>query len=296
MSLAARRLIILAAGIAAALLAWPLSQLLVRGQEAFPSYLLFTVSSGALFGAFFGLAFGSVDGISGGVSARKWVGVVTGAVFGIGAGAVGALAGQAFYLLLGQLAVRAARETRFIGLPIARAIGWSVMGAILGVAEGLRLRSLKRALIGAAGGFVGGIAGGLVLEYSTIVFPEAAAARPAGSVALGLLLATGFAVMERRFLLGTLVLITGSLRGREYPLPPGRTTIGSSLRDTVSLVPYGDVRERHALVFGTRSGLAIEPGANSRLVVNEAPVTERIALKYDDVIDVGSARFFLKSP
>jgi len=296
MSLAARRVIILAAGIAAALLAWPLSQILLRGQEQFPSYLLFTMASGALFGAFFGLAFGSVDGISGGVSARKWVGLVSGAVFGIAAGAVGTLAGQALYLLLGQSAIRAARESRFVGLPIARAVGWAVMGVILGLAEGFRLRSLKRALIGAAGGFIGGIAGGLVLEYSTIVFPDSPAARPAGSAALGLLLATGFAVMERRFLLGTLVLITGPLRGREYPLPPGRTTVGSGLRDTISLVPYGEVRERHAVIYGDRGGLAIQPGEGGRLVVNEARVQERIALKYDDVIDVGSARFFLKSP
>jgi hypothetical protein len=296
MSLAARRLIILAAGVAAALLAWPLAQLLVGIQESFPTYLLFTVASGALFGAFFGLAFGSVDGISGGVSARKWVGVTTGAVFGLIAGAVGALAGQALYLWLGQWALRAARESKFVGLPIARAVGWSIMGVIIGASEGSRLRSVKRALIGAAGGFLGGITGGLVLEYSSLVFPDVAAARPAGSVALGLLLAAGFALMERRFLIGTLVLITGPLRGREYPLPPGRTTIGSGLRDTISLVPYGEVKERNAIIYGDRSGLVIEPGRGSRVVVNEAATEDRLALKYDDVIDVGSARFFLKSP
>ena len=50
------------------------------------------------------------------------------------------------------------------------------------------------------------------------------------------------------------------------------------------------------MIYGDRGGMAIQPGDGGRLVVNEARVEERIALKYDDVIDVGSARFFLKSP
>ena len=67
-----------------------------------------------------------------------------------------------------------------------------------------------------------------------------------------MLLAAGFAAIERGFLLGTLVLVTGALRGREYPLPPGRTTIGHAMGDTISLIPYENVADRHAVIIGNR--------------------------------------------
>ena len=90
------------------------------------------------------------------------------------------------------------------------------------------------------------------------------------------------------------MLVTGALRGREYPLPPGRTTFGSSLSETVSLLAYPDVAPRHAAVFGDRAGLRVR-ALDGAVLVNEEPVSDA-PLKYDDVIDVGSARFFLKTP
>lgn len=295
MSLTTRRMLILVAGAVAGLLAWPLSELLLGVQTGFPSYLTFIVASGALFGGFFGLAFGTIDGITGGIAARKWTGFVLGAVFGIVAGGVGALAGQAIYLAIGQ-AVLVSPASRSIGLPLARGIGWAVMGTIIGVAEGARLRSGQRAAIGALGGFVGGLAGGVIIEYGSLAFGSAGWVRPAASVVLGLLIAAGFAVIERGFLLGSLVLVTGPLRGREYPLPPGRTTIGRSVGDTISLVPYDGLSKRHAVITGRKSGLTLESGAaDAEVRVNEETV-ERVELKFDDVIDVGKARFVLKTP
>jgi len=292
MSLFVRRIIVLAAGAVAGLLAWPLSELLIDAQPGFASFLVFTVTVGAGYGFFFGLAFGSVDGIVGGVPSRKWAGLVTGALVGLVAGAAGTTAGQAIYLALGQSFLQAPGDTvRF--LPLARAVGWAVMGAVIGAAEGFRLRSAKRAWIGALGGFVGGIAGGLVFEYA-VALGGSWWVRPLASVLFGLLLAAGFAAIERGFLLGTLVLVTGALRGREYPLPPGRTTFGSSLSETVSLLAYPDVAPRHAAVFGDRAGLRVR-ALDGAVLVNEEPVSDA-PLKYDDVIDVGSARFFLKTP
>ncbi|MFW5689892.1 MAG: FHA domain-containing protein [Spirochaetota bacterium] len=293
MSLWIRRIIILAAGVVAGLLAWPLAQLLLGVQSSFPSYLLFTVASGALYGTFFGLAFGSVDGITGGVAARKWMGLGTGAVVGLVAGAVGAFGGQAIYLAIGQYVVQAGAGG-VASLPLARGLGWAIMGTIIGAGEGVRLGSGKRAGIGALGGLLGGLAGGLLVEYGSVLVAGAWWVRPVGSVVLGLLLATGFALIERSFLLGTLVLVTGPLKGREYPLPPGRTVIGRALSDTISLSGYRDVEEHHARIIGSRHGLRLERGAGPVRINEEA--TDEVVLKYDDVIDVGSARFFLKTP
>lgn len=295
MSLAVRRLIILGAGAVAGLLAWPLSELLLGAQAAFPSYLLFIVTSGAIYGACFGLTFGSVDGIVGGVSARKWMGLATGVVIGLAAGAIGALAGQAIYLAIGQLLLQSQVQNRAIGLPLARGLGWAVVGVLIGGGEGLRLRSPRRAAIGALGGLTGGLAGGLLVEYGAVAL-EAWWTRPAGAVLLGASLGLGFALIERGFLLGTLVLVTGTLRGREYPIPPGRTTIGSGVGATISLPGYRGLCERHASIVGERGAMRVERAASGgEIRVNEEPV-ERTSLKYDDVIDVGSARFFLKTP
>lgn len=296
MSLVMRRIIILAAGLAAGLVAWPLSEAMLGVQSSFPSYLLFIVASGAVYGGFFGLAFGSVEGVAGGVSARKWLGLALGVVIGIVGGALGALGGQAIYLAIGQYLLQAGADAPAVGLPLARGLGWALMGVIIGAGEGLRLRSGKRALIGALGGFLGGLAGGLLAEYGSLALAAAWWTRAAGAVVLGLFLAAGFAIIERGFLLGSLVLLTGSLRGREYPVPPGRTTIGSGLADTISLAPYPNVAERHAVLTGDRRGMRLERGGEDVEVrVNEEAV-ERATLKYDDVIDVGSARFFLKTP
>ena len=295
MSLLTRRLIVLASGVVAGLLAWPFVELLHSVQSVFPSYLLFTVLSGAVFGVFFGLSFGSVDGVTGGVGARKWMGLATGAIGGLAGGAIAGLAGQTIYLGLGQRVLQSP-DAATVGFVVARGLGWAIMGLIIGSVEGLRLRSGKRAAVGALGGFTGGLLGGLVVEYGMAAFPLSWWIRPAGSVLLGLLLAAGFAAIERTFLLGTLVLVTGPLRGREYPLPPGRTTIGSSLTDTISLPPYEGLSTRHAVVTGDRGGLRIERGDEQvSLMINEDPV-ERADLKYDDVIDVGAARFYLKTP
>lgn len=296
MSLFVRRIIILAAGIAAGLIAWPLSESLLGVQAAFPSYLLFVVASGAVYGGLFGLAFGSVEGVAGGVSARKWIGLAAGVVIGLVGGAAGALGGQAIYLAIGQYLLQSGADSRAVGLPFARGLGWALMGLIIGAGEGLRLRSGKRALIGALGGFVGGLAGGLIVEYGSLALAAVWWTRAAGAVVLGLFLAAGFALIERGFLLGSLVLVTGTLRGREYPVPPGRTTIGSGLADTISLASYPRVAERHAVLTGDRHGMRLERGSDEvELRVNEEPV-ERATLKYDDVIDIGSARFFLKTP
>jgi hypothetical protein len=295
MSLFIRRMIVLSAGIVAGLLAWPFTEAMHGSQAAFPSYLLFMVISGALYGTCFGLAFGSVDGITGGVSARKWMGLATGAVAGLVAGGLGALVGQTIYLGVGQQVFQSP-DARPMGFVVARGLGWAMMGVIIGLIEGLRFRSGKRAAVGALGGLTGGLLGGLLIEYGMITIVGAWWVRPAGSILLGLLLAAGFAAIERTFLLGTLSLVTGPLRGREYPLPPGRTTIGNSIADTISLMPYADLSARHAVIIGDREGLRLERGGEGRDVgINEEPV-DRADLKYDDVIHVGSARFYLKRP
>ncbi len=293
MSLFLRRVIVLVAGAVGGLLAWPFAELLLGVQYAFPSYLVFMIAAGAVYGTFFGLSFGSVDGITGGVAARKWIGLGTGAAAGLVGGAFGALVGQGIYLALGQYLLQRP-DARFAGFVVARGIGWATMGVFIGGVEGLRLRSGKRAGIGALGGFVGGLLGGLLLEYGTHAFADAWWIRPAGSVVLGLLVGAGFATIERGFLFGRLALLTGSLRGREYPLPPGRTTIGGAVGDTITVANYTEVSPKHAVVVADRAGMRIARG-RGELRVNEEPV-EQAELKYDDVIDVGTARFYLKRP
>jgi hypothetical protein len=99
---------------------------------------------------------------------------------------VGLLAGQAALWLFGEAALRSYRSFRTAVLPVSRAVGWAVLGLFVGVGEGVRAASLKKAAVGALGGLIGGLAGGFPPEYAALLFPKLAYPRLLGFLILGL--------------------------------------------------------------------------------------------------------------
>ncbi|MFP3959603.1 MAG: phosphopeptide-binding protein, partial [Spirochaetaceae bacterium] len=81
-----RRLIIVALGLLAGLAAWPLMETLVHLQSRFPSFLLFTTVSGAVFGLVFGVFFGSAEGIISGNRRRIRQAALVGGSVGLAGG------------------------------------------------------------------------------------------------------------------------------------------------------------------------------------------------------------------
>ena len=292
MSTGLRRVILLCLGILGGVAAWPLTELIVGAQGSFPSYLLFVAVLGAAVGLLMGAFFGSAAGIFARVGSRIVTGMIVGAIVGLIGGLIGLLIGQAALFLIGGLFLNAYRSFQTVGLPIARAIGWAFLGIFVGAAEGFRAASGKKIGIGIVGGLIGGLIGGAALEYSRLYLPASLPSRLIGLVVLGLAIALFYGIIERRMAFGTLRVLNGRLKGKEFVLNEGRIRIGRARRNQITLEPYENLADRQAQIrFRKGEALLTNLEPKYQVLVNDQPVKEH-RLKYEDVLKIGSAKLF----
>ena len=292
MSTGLRRVILLCLGILGGAAAWPLTEVIVGAQGSFPSYLLFVAVLGAAVGLLMGAFFGSAAGIFARVGSRILAGMIVGAVVGLIGGSIGLLIGQAALFLIGGLFLNAYRSFQTVGLPIARAIGWAFLGIFVGAAEGFRAASGKKIGIGILGGLIGGLIGGAALEYSRLYLPAFLPSRLIGLVVLGLAIALFYGIIERSMAFGTLRVLNGRLKGKEFVLNEGRIRIGRTKRNQITLEPYENLADRQAQIrFRKGEALLTNLEPKYQVLVNDQPVKEH-RLKYEDVLKIGSAKLF----
>jgi pSer/pThr/pTyr-binding forkhead associated (FHA) protein len=108
---------------------------------------------------------------------------------------------------------------------------------------------------------------------------------------LGFLIGMLYGVVEHRFTRGYLHLLSGRLKGKEFPLTEKKTVIGSSEKTEVTLAGYTNVAEEHTVI--TRSGDTFsltDAGTRKATYLNDRSV-ENAELKDGDVIRVGDAQF-----
>jgi len=176
---------------------------------------------------------------------------------------------------------------------VSRAIGWAVLGLFVGVGEGVRAASLKKAGVGALGGLVGGLAGGFALEYAAFALPKLAYPRLLGFLILGLAIGVFYGLVERGLSYGVLRLLAGPLKGKEFLLNQRRLNIGRSRSNQIALPEYA-MADRQAQIRirrGEVSLVNLEPRVP--VLVNERKV-EETRLKYGDVLAIGPAKLFFK--
>jgi len=286
-----KRLIVTMLGVIAGLAAWPIVELMLAGQAAFPSYLVFNIIFGMIFGLILGVAFGTGEGIITSHNGRIVEGVITGAIVGVAGGAIGFLTGQAALFIAGGIFFRSHQSFTMIGLPISRAIGWAFMGIIVGMTEGIRARALKKIIMGIIGGLIGGIIGGLSIEYLRIFFPNLVLARLAGLVLFGALIGFFYSIIEKQMSFGILRVLNGKAKGKEFLVNQENLRIGSDKKNDICLKDYG-LAEQHAIIQ-VKKGDVIMKKTFAPIIVNELEVNERI-LKYEDVIKIGTAKLFYK--
>ena len=281
-------------GIAAALLTWPLVELAVHLQAGFPAYLGFSVFLGALFGLVMGAVFGTAEGITLGIRCRIRSGLLAGALIGAIGGIAGSLTGQAVLFFAGDAVIHS-ESARLLGLPLARAAGWLVLGGCIGAIEGIRSRSRHKLYSGVLGGITGGFLGGLLLEYSRLLIGSMTLARLVGLLLFGFLIGLFYGLAERRLSAGVLRCLNGAMKGHELILNQRRIRLGSSPRSDISIRGYRDVTADHALLtireerYGKRLELrCLDPAA--QLAVNDQE-TRQQTLRPDDVFRLGGARF-----
>lgn len=295
MSLFIRRIVLLSLGVVAGLIAWPMSELLVSHQGAFVSLLLFTATSGAGVGLVFGAVFGSAAGIFLARPRRALTGAGWGALTGLVGGAVGFLIGQGVLLVIGEQLTAPGTRAYELSIPIARAVGWMILGAFVGSAEGVRTRRGLKARAGAIGGLLGGLAGGLAVEYGRVLLPALPYARLAAFVLLGVAIAGFYALIEKRLSFGLVRLLNGPFKGKEFIINQRRLSFGASDDCDVVLTDYEGLSPHHFSLVA-RAGelhLLVHDGTvrwNDEPRLSDAGMSES-PLKFEDVLAAGSAKF-----
>lgn len=187
---------------------------------------------GLLAGAGIGGALGAVDGALG----KRWfsmlIGIARGALIGAVGGVVGLAIGEALFLLT---------QGGFIG----RAVGWGVLGAIVGTSEGVANWAPRKISYGVLGGALGGLLGGALFEGLTQVALNASAnpllaqnlAAGVGLVLVGACIGALIALVETIFVGAYFKVVRGKQEGKDFNLVKAETKIG---RDASNDIPLYD--------------------------------------------------------
>jgi CDP-diglyceride synthetase len=285
-----RRLLIVAVGLLGALFAWPLIELFVARQDSFPSYFIYSLVSGIAVGASMGAFFGSAEGLLGASPRKALAGALQGIAVGLVGGVLGSLVAQALLFVSGESLLQSSSPRLGAAFVLARAAGWAVVGCAIGTSEGIRARSPKKALLGAAGGAAGGFLGGLLFVWLGTAMPSFYLGRLLALLVMGALIGIFYALLEKRFAAGTFKALNGPLKGKEYLVNQRRISIGSSESRDIVLKGYRDIASAHAVVKVERGGKIVIEKKDGKVVVNDKEV-DRAELELDDVIKIGSAKF-----
>ena len=292
MSILVRRVIICLLGIMAGLSCWPAVELIVYHQVSFPSYFIFNIVLGASCGFIIGAFFGTAEAITSMLKERALKGAVIGALIGIIGGIAGFIVGQGVLFIVGELLFTSTRNFKYIGLPLARAIGWSVLGIFIGASEGIRAGSMKKITIGIVGGFIGGLIGGALLEYSKVLFENVIYTRLIGLVVFGFFIGLFYSIIESTLSHGVIRILNGELKGKAVLINQNRLRIGTAGKCELRFKNYKDISDVHAEIRRKGKELILSETAKmAPITVNDKPVKERI-MKYEDVIKIGSVKLY----
>jgi hypothetical protein len=219
-----------------------------------------------------------------------------GLCFGAAGGIIGLFAGQAILGFLGTLVFNSNIGFKTIAFPLSKALGWAVFGICIGLSEGIRSRSFQKARNGIIGGFLGGILGGFAFEYLRLILPVHYISRLIGLILLGLLIGLFYALVEINMAKGSLNLLNGDLKGREFPLTQKLTTIGASPLTAINLTHYSNVDDIHTEITQAKDGfyLTTIEGNKTKTYINDDITKANKKLEDGDIIRIGDAQFEFK--
>jgi len=291
MSLFLKRVIMVILGIVGAFAVWPCLLIIQYFQMSFPGYFLFSLTQGLVFGCIFGAIFGSFEGIV--VSSRPKAvrGLLFGSLAGLIAGAIGVISGQSFLFYFADIIYSKFPNISGIGLIFANGVGWVIIGVFVAMIEGFRARSIRKICVGLAGGIVGGLIGGATLQTLLFFYPGNRLALLAGLVLFGFSLSFFYSFFENRFSLGSIKLLNGPLKNKEYHLIKPKMSVGSGDTCDIVLAGYRDIDILHAYVTIKKGRVSIVcSGGKNTVKVNDETKKEA-SLRREDVFSIGNAKF-----
>ena len=254
------------------------------------SFQLRMIVLGTVIGLVYGAILGFGEGLSVSIGKRAATGGFIGGVIGIPAGILAIFFAQWLLLILtGSGDISVVELTRSY-LPVARVLGWIILGLVLGTIEGLRSKSLRRVLFGLAGGFAGGLTGGVLFELLNLSGMPASAVRIFGFAVLGILIGTGLSIADSIGRFGILKVMNGSYKGKEFIINKNILTFGADTGCDVPLPGDKRIRILHGRIIRDRKSRGMQifaPDAEGKIIVNDVAVNHS-RLKYEDVIRCGS--------
>jgi pSer/pThr/pTyr-binding forkhead associated (FHA) protein len=190
-------------------------------------------------------------------------------------------------------------------LVFGRVVSWMMMGTMLGAGVGIAgflgsavpaVKSLAGSINfppiniikGAAGGWIGGVAGGLTFDLINQVTGGGLAARLIGLSLIGLAIGLLIGLVQELTKAAWLTVDAGRLKGRQYRLEGGVSSIGRAEENPVGLFGDSAVQARHAVIERRGNdyvlrGLAVADGT----FVNGERI-ESATLRDGDRIRIGS--------
>lgn len=273
---------------------------------------------GMFVGAMLGVAIGAVEGAAVGSSQKLLRGVIAGAVIGAIGGVFGVMfGGQVFRIALFGHDPDMLHETHnildYTHVVLARALGWTFLGAFPGLAAGAATLSPKRAVHGLVGGLIGGFLGGFAFDLvaDTIGQPTVGAvafsqnqtgrieigmpSRVIGFTLIGLFTGFFIGLVEALFRQAWVRVLAGRNEGKDYIISKPLTVLGRDERADVPL--FGDVNlaPQHAAIMMENGRHVLHDGGTSMgSIVNGQLVRQPLLLKDGDMIQLGQMRILFR--
>jgi VWFA-related protein len=247
--------------------------------------LLTEIMLGGLSGMFIGGFLWSHGAITG----RQYKAAIKRAAFGALAGLLGGVGGAGLgntaFSAVGKFVADLGGLKASLGVALAVAFGWAILGAAVGISGGLIIGSRERTLYGLSGGFIGGFLGGLVFNLISATSIWSALT---GLMLLGMFIGVFISLVEEAFVSAKIKVIKGRHVGREFPLLRELNVIGRDDRSDICLSGAEGVGIRHALIKRSNGRYQIEADQQGKVVYVNHKLTHGSRLSDGDVIRVGS--------
>ena len=272
---------------------------------------------GAIVGTMLGLAVGSVEGAVVGSANRLLRGAILGAVIGAVGGMFGMYVGGIVYnaALFGKDAVILDQSSNLLDFThsvLARALGWTFLGAFPGLAAGAATLSQRRTIHGLAGGLIGGFLGGFAFNLVANLFAQpiqgmAAAAtdgpqiieiggpsRAVGFTAIGAFTGLFIGLVEEMLKQAWVRVLVGRNEGRDYIITKPMTIIGRDERADIPVFADPALAPQHAAIrIEQNRHVLYDGGAAPGTMVNGQRV-QQVVLRDGDMIQLGEVRMLFR--
>ena len=275
-----------------------------------------TVMLGAIVGGMLGIGIGAVEGAAVGSPRRLLIGCLLGLAVGALGGMFGILfGGLMFNIFLFGKSLEHLQESRslldFSHLVLARAVGWTLLGAFPGLAAGAATMSRKRAFHGLIGGLIGGFIGGFLFDpIGTVLGPLMAPAaavqdqsrfeaggpsRAIGFTIIGLLSGFFIGLVSEFFKQAWVRVLAGRNEGKDYIISKPLTVIGRDERADVPVFGDPSLAPQHAAIrMENHRHVLLDGGTSLGSVVNGQRVQQQLLLKDGDMIQLGQVRLLFR--